>query len=210
MNKNILYLIVISALTVNATLCFSGEWSKNAVSLIDKIKTSRYIKIESPDRQKFLCINTSVEDRSTKLIMKSEEVELDPVMDLTEILWSSDSKAFSVTQSLGGAVGEWITDVYLIRSKDVKKINLGKEFNVTFNKKLQCSDSENVNVGFVSWLQKSQTALVLTEVPPHSTCKDMGKIVGYIIDFYNIKIIRVLNEKQIRLKYGKILGTRFN
>ena len=131
-----------------------------------------------------------------------------PIM---EVLWSPDSRGFAVTVSDGGLVGTYEMHVYLIdaNGKPVYQ-NILSVVRPIANKKQRCiPDNEVANLGVAAWLNGSRKLLIVAEVPPHSSCRNMGDIGGFIVDVKSKKVGKRISEKELWSKWGKYLGCRF-
>jgi hypothetical protein len=66
-----------------------------------------------------------------------------------------------------------------------------------------------VNLGVATWLNGGKGVLVILEVPPHSSCRNMGALVGYEVSLADLKIVERLPEATLRARSGGSLGSRF-
>jgi len=126
---------------------------------------------------------------------------------LTEIIWAPDSAAFAVTQSDGGAVGTWYVEVYRILHRRLQKIDVMKTVAAEFQKRAGGCPEKDANIAAVGWLGP-KALLVVAEAPPHSSCRDMGKIRGYEVSVTNGHLIRKYNADELKYKHLKLLGPR--
>ncbi len=182
-----------------------GEWARDASEVTS---SPGKLKIPAPDHNKVLMINgiafyVMVGDR----ILKGTEKE--GVLQPAEIIWSPDSSAFVITASDGGAVGTWFISVYLLENDSVRYADVAQEVIRHFKRYYKCDEPEEPNVGAVKWLNDSKQLLLVAEVPPHSTCREMGKFKGYIVDIPSGGILEEIDEKDVRLNWSGYLGTRF-
>jgi hypothetical protein len=128
------------------------------------------------------------------------------VDSVAEIAWAPDSKAFFVTSSDGGIVGTWSAKIYQL-GKKVKVLDPTEAARNDFKAATTCQ--EEPNLAAVAWLKGSQELLLIGEVPPHSSCPDMGTFIGYAVSLPTGSIkIRLLKGAVLR-DWGPILGTRF-
>ena len=130
------------------------------------------------------------------------------VPTLAELGWSPDSAGFFVTGSDGGEVGNWQVDVYLIAGSQVRRYDIMKEVEKDFAPHLQCQPPEKLNIGAVGWVAGSRRLVLVAEVPPHSSCLNMGEIRGYLVSVPSGKILRVYSARALRVRWGNMLGTR--
>ena len=126
---------------------------------------------------------------------------------LTEVLWSPDSRNFVINVSDGGLVGGWDTYFYSLDQdeypvfRDVE--SLIRPLADTFP---HCDDAEEPNIGAAAWLENGKELLLVAQAPPHSSCRNMGAIVGFRISVDSWKVIERIPENELRKKWGKILG----
>lgn len=189
-------------------LAKEAEWSREASSL-PYDKGTRHVEIVSPDKGKMAIID------GVKVIVVMEKKHLPNNEDtgvnaLAELLWSPSSTAFSITESYGGEVGDWHVSVYEIRGGRVYRLNVTKEVVQSFKRHYRCKESEDPNVGAVKWLNGGKCLLLVAEVPPHSSCPEMGKLRGYIVEVPTGKIVQQFDERKLRADWGQYLGKRFN
>lgn len=129
---------------------------------------------------------------------------------LTEILWSPDSKSFIVNASDGGVVGTWSAYYYSINIEEKQE---PKNFYNLLASKIQefphCDDPEVANVGAVGWLDGGKELLVVAEVPPHSSCRNMGAIRGFRVAVTSWNVLGEIPEAELWRDWGNVLGPRF-
>jgi len=184
-----------------------AEWSKEAVS-ISYAKPERKIEIPSPDgREKVLIqgVSLSVAMGGNRL-RGTEDVG---VSALAELLWSSDSIAFAITESFGGEVGDWHVTVYMIEKGVVQRLAVSNEVVKSFKSYYRCTEPEEPNIGAITWLNGSRDLLLVAQVPPHSSCPEMGKVRGYLVEVPTGQITKEFDEKELRDLFGGCLGSRF-
>lgn len=126
---------------------------------------------------------------------------------LWEVVWKPDSSAFAINASDGGAVGTWETFVFNIdrdgKTTQVPLAAIILEANSGFT---QCTPAEEPNIAVVGWHRES--LFIMAEVPPHSSCMNMGSLRGYEITNEG-KIISELSGLEVRKQWRKKLGCRF-
>jgi len=185
-----------------------SQWSKESKNISYFHIGIRRIEIMSPDKIKNIIVDSS------KLDLLINEKPLPRMSDiyvetLAELLWSPNSKAFVLSQSDGGWVGRWYVVVYKIKNGHVLKLNIGKSIIKSFKKYYSCAEVEEPNIAAIKWLRGGKELLMVAEVPPHSSCPEMGKIRGYIVDLLSEKITKEIDEKKFRKKWNCYLGVRF-
>lgn len=136
-----------------------------------------------------------------------QEVNEPPV--LSEVLWAPDSRAFVITASDGGLVGTWRAHFYSI---DADGRAIARDITSLISKVTKpfalCSENEEVNFGATGWLRDSSELLVIAQVPPHSSCANMGALIGFRIDVKTWKLQQVIGESTLRSKFAGFLGSR--
>lgn len=129
---------------------------------------------------------------------------------LMEVLWAPNSKYFVINVSDGGLVGTWETKFYFIdvNERPVSR-DIQKPIKLISSKLLQCEPKEEANIGAVTWLNDGKEVLMIAEVPPHSSCQNMGTIYGFRVSVESGKIIERISESGLRKKWAHVLGCRF-
>lgn len=129
---------------------------------------------------------------------------------LTEVLWSGDGKRVAVNWSDGGVVGSWNSSIVVVNdvSKPVIQ-DLPADIVAKANKLPQCEEAESANLGVVAWPKNGQQQLLVAEVPPHSSCRNMGSIQGYLLDSDTGKLVAMFSEAQLKADWRAYLGCRF-
>ena len=183
-----------------------AQWSMEATTLPYEVGT-RQIEVFAPDRRK----KAVIDGVRLSVVMNGKHlpgIEDTGVSTLAELQWSPDSTAFFITESYGGAVGDWRVTVYLSDGRRVRSLDVSKEVIKSFKKHYLCKEPEEPNVGAVKWLNGAKHLLLVAEVPPHSSCLEMGKIRGYIVDIPTGSILQEFTEKKLRPDWGVYLGRR--
>jgi len=129
---------------------------------------------------------------------------------ITEVLWSTDSRHFAINFSDGGAVGTWMTSLYSLGDTDYPlQMEIQSLLKKSANKLPRCYRRETANLGIAAWLNNGKEMLLIAEVPPHSSCRNMGDIFGYRISVKSGAILERFSETVLRKKWGRVLGCRF-
>lgn len=186
-----------------------GAWARDGkylwpgpTAIADFPLAGRNITVTSPDSSMTL----TVRDSEMTVSGPSVPARKYGIDSLSEILWAPDSKAFAVTSSEGGWVGTWSVTVYWKsgRTTDPSKAAL-QRFRREFPK---CPD-EYPNVAAVGWTQGSRNLRVLVEMPCHSSCKQMCKFRGYVVDSTDGHVVERLSEDAVKHRWRKFLGERY-
>jgi hypothetical protein len=192
-----------------------GEWSAAASylwpgedALANPTDYHRNLSVRSPDGR----LAIEVGDVELRVVTTSGDstVYLDPrgVSSLAEVLWAQDSQAVFVTESDGGSVGTWSITVLRFSPEGVEKTNPGSRALADFKQKYPNCPDEYPNVAGVGWLHESQDLLLIVEMPCHSSCQDMCKFLGYIVNPDNGKIKKRLNANEVRARFRAMIGPR--
>ncbi len=184
----------------------AGEWSRSAVTLLS-LGDPRRGGVGSPDGSKTIVVD-GVRLRVVENGHLLPGLENTAIGTLAEISWAPDSKAFFVTESDGGTVGSWSVDVFTISDGGVVRTRPTEEVVRRFSRTYRCHDEELPNVGAVSWGKNSEAILVVAEVPPHSSCPEMGKVRGYIVSVADGKVIEEVSPASLRGHWRRHLGDR--
>ena len=136
--------------------------------------------------------------------------ELGLSLSLTEILWAPDSRRFAATTSDGGLVGTWRLFVSTIgRGGKPRHRELSDAIQRETRTFGRCyGGPETRNVGAAGWLNADEL-LVIAEVPPHSSCSDMGAITGFRVSVRSGKVLERVPERKLRDDFRGLLGCRF-
>jgi hypothetical protein len=189
----------------------SGDWSRDAISLNESNADDSSEYIIMP-RTRSKIIKVLKKGRTIQVIAKerilktSDELGVDA---LCELLWSKKLNAFVLTQSEGGWVGSWYASIYLMDADSVRVIDISSNVIKSFMKHYSCPEgTEEPNIGALKWLNNDKELLLIAEVPPHSSCPDMGMIMGYIVEISTGRIIKEYDQDSLKKQWGKNLGRR--
>lgn len=122
---------------------------------------------------------------------------------LTEVEWAKDSSAFFINASAGGAVGDWSTHVYSVGRGGIRELPIAGLVN---DGSLQSNCQ--LNLVSIAWLDGHRKLLVLEQIPDTSSCTNMGKIAGYVIDLKMRRVAQRLTAAAVRGKYRSYLGAQ--
>jgi hypothetical protein len=122
-----------------------------------------------------------------------------------EVAWAPDSNAFFVTYSDGGNIGTYHVKVFHVTASGLavtEPIPDGRTLFVP-----RCADPESPNVGAVRWMGRgSRRLLVALEVPPHSSCADMGTFRVFEIELPGARVIKQRDQLVAKKLLRKDLG----
>lgn len=158
-------------------------------------------------------ISIKAGDNGLSVIGRKSITHLDDVIGdppVTEILWSPNSRNFVVNESDGGLVGTWTAYLYTLDLNDKPvPYHLEKLMRSVIARIPNCELEESANFGAITWLNDGKELLLVAEVPPHSSCKNMGDVVGFRVSLQSRKIVERLSESTLRKKWSGMLGCRF-
>jgi hypothetical protein len=178
--------VAVSGLSCAADLPFEkarpGEWARDGkylwpgpTAIADFPLGGRNIAVVSPDSTITLTVRDSEMTVSGPSVT-SRSIGID---SLSEILWAPDSKAFAITSSDGGWVGTWTVTVHW---RDGRTTNPSKAALQRFKREFPMCPDEFPNVAAVGWAQSSRNLRVLVEMPCRSSCPQMCKFRGFVVD----------------------------
>jgi hypothetical protein len=185
----------------------TGIWAADGRRL-DQVPNSGRREFPAPNGLLMIREGDGVLSLVTKGRVTALDVPATP--SLTELLWSPDSTAFVINASDGGLIGTW--DAYLfsvgadgrLMARDVRELIEPQAKGVA-----KCATNEVVNLGAGAWLQSGKALLIVLEVPPHTSCRNPGALVGYRVSFPDLKVLERVGESMLRSQWGELLGRRF-
>jgi hypothetical protein len=122
-----------------------------------------------------------------------------------EAAWSPDSRAFFVTYSDGGNVGTYHVKIFHVSASGLRVTEPIPDGRALFVPR--CADPEHPNVGAVRWKGRgSRRLLVAVEVPPHSSCVDMGTFRVFEIELADGRVVTDLNQLEAKTLLRNDLG----
>jgi len=205
------------------TAARTGMWAARAAylwpgptAIVPYPEGGRAIDVRSPDGR------SVVEIRENRLSLRDGGGLLlrnGAVADLAEVLWAPDSHAFVVTESDGGWMGGWDVTEFRIAGRSVKRSKIGRKAFREFSQRKTtyllgypppggCT-MECPNIGAVGWVNGSQQLVVVAEAPNHSSCCDMGTVLGYLLDASTGVILRRYQPDALGKEFAEHLGSRF-
>lgn len=178
------------------------------------INDNRYHLLFSPDGQKSVraAIKTVLSDPNgmqVQLTVKVGKAAFKAHLSGwgSEIAWSSDSKAFFVTQTEGGGGFGIATYVFYVSDAGLRKVDISRTVERKHGRPAQCGGDIDVNVAGIAWLEASQRLLVVAEAPPIAPiCKCPGAFTAYEIELPENRIAKSYSQRQTKQLYGKLLG----
>ncbi|MBO3276333.1 hypothetical protein [Pseudomonas schmalbachii] len=204
----LIILTLIATQTTAEELHCKGVWSSTETALYRQDGTSRTIhskdnSISIEPSQNGIAISQSNGDSSTTPITYSPP--------LAQTIWNNAGNGFAINSSEGGLVGTWSTEIYVKYAK-------GKLINLSINDVIQpylnsfqkCDPPELANYAAIGWSADDRVVLLIIESPPHSSCRNMGEIMGVALDTSANQVIQILPQQKLKKKWREKLGQRIN
>jgi hypothetical protein len=124
----------------------------------------------------------------------------------SEISWSSDSKAFFVTQTEGGGGMGYRTYVFFVDENSVKKVDVSRPVELAHGYSKQCEIKIYPNVVAIAWLEGSSRLLLAAETVPVSICKCAGAFKAYEVKLPENTIIQTFSQSETKRLFPRLLG----
>jgi hypothetical protein len=124
----------------------------------------------------------------------------------TEVLWSPDSRAFTVSGSEEGANGLYETSVFYFLHGRLKQVELTPLITQAFGHPVKCGWPEPPNVAAVRWIVPSKKLLVTAEIIHHSNCDSFGTFRAYAVDLNGPQIVKEYDQLKTKRLFGGDLG----
>jgi hypothetical protein len=196
--------------SVPSLMCEEGVYSKVASRPPGDGRTAMVTEFPSPDGLMKIIVKEKPRSQPEVFVSvagKEYEILFSP-WPCPEFQWAPDSKAFFLTYSEGGAVGNYEVRVYYPSEREVRQLDptpiVAKDFLAHYPK---CFYPETPNFGAITWLKDSSRLLVAAEVLPHSNCDMMGTFAAYEIEIPSGQIIKKYGQLEAKKLFGSLLGT---
>ena len=168
----------------------------------------RNIVVVSPDG----AIETRVTNIELTLVDRNKPTRFAqtsiPVASLAEIRWARGSDAFALTQSDGGWVGTWSVRLYRLGPTGLSESDPGRLVLADFKQLFPRCQDEYPNVAAVGWVEGPRRLRLVVEMPCHSSCTDMCRVAGYVVDTAGGGILERLRETTLRRARKAAIGSR--
>jgi hypothetical protein len=168
---------------------------------------------QSPDGLKTVALrllDDDADDFPTEVKVSTTKTTLVSTIEFglnAEILWSEDSRAFSISGSSEGANGRYHTDVFVLRGNRLNHARLTGLIENAFGHPVKCGWPESPNVAAIKWLERgSIQILVAAEIINHSNCDSMGTFKAYRVDVEKRQITRIYDQLKAKNLFGAELG----
>ena len=182
----------------NAASAFCPDWRTTATK-----------EFSSPDGQKRIVVEVKPMAQPrlhVKIANREYPVEFSP-WPCPEFQWASDSKAFFLTYSTGGNVGNYEVMLYYPTAGGVKVVDptssVQKDFLAHY---ATCFFPETPNLAGITWTKDSDRLLVVAEVLNHSNCDMMGTFAAYEIEAPSGKIVKKYGQLEAKKQFWQTLG----
>ena len=127
---------------------------------------------------------------------------------LTEIIWAPNSLAFIVNESDGGLVGTWSAHYFSIEHGQPVSHSLDAVVRKLVTQGLRCDAGETPNFGVAGWVNGGSSVLLIEEIPPHSSCRNMGAFIGVEVSVSSWTVSRRFSERALQKRWPNLLGCR--
>jgi hypothetical protein len=200
--------LVWTLVSLQPSVAVAGIWAAAAKSAGSKSEGSFVVRAPSGPAAVVYASDGVYLQISRRRTILDDAVEPPP---LTEVLWAPTSRAFVITASDGGNVGTWRAHFYFLDEnnnpipRDIRGL-IGQDADAFAN----CQTREQVNLAAITWLKGGSELLVVAEVPPHSSCQNMGALMGFVISVKSWAVEKKLSQKDMLSKFRKRFGTRLS
>ncbi len=184
-----------------------GAFGNGAAALSGKIAGGGRTTVVSPDGKSRVLVRDNgggLTVQTSGAIGKLSFTTEDAVA--AELTWSTDSKAFFITGSDGGAVGDFHLLVVDRFGGRLTVKDASAAIYAAFGHPVKCDGGAEVpNVGGIKWLP-GHRILVAAEIQPHSVCDSMGTFKAYELDPVTMSVGRRYGQLEAKRLFGPDLG----
>ena len=213
MKANILWfrhtIVIASCLFCSALANAEGIWSK--AGIVPSFDVDANKNTFSPDKKHYVRATIDglfLGEINNKSLQPLSVAAMPP---LWEVLWAPDSNVVAVNFSDGGAVGTWDVDIFEVDSSNhLAAFQVSALIRNAARSLPRCEPIEDVNVALIGWSNRGDIAFLVAEVPPHSSCKNMGELQGFEVSMSSKKILKTIPESVLRNKWLSLLGDRIS
>ncbi len=192
----------------------AGLFARHAVKIADIHGSSRPMTVTAPDDRtraiaRFSEGRKDDDDGGLSVFLGGDDHDFAGGPN-AELLWAPDSRALAVTADDGGATGTFDLSILVHRKKGRhwRQIDLSDRVARLFAPEMRCDEHETPNVGAVGWTS-GQRLIVAAQVPPHSSCRNMGHVAAYIVDVKSGDVLMEVDRRTLHRRYRRMLGTVF-
>ncbi len=191
----------------------AGLFARHAVKLTDIYGSPRPMTVTAPDDRTRAIARFSPargsDDGGLTVFLGGDDHDFAGGPN-AELLWAPDSRALAVTADDGGATGTFDLSILVRRKKGRhwRQIDLSDRVAKVFAPEMHCDERETPNVGAVGWTS-GQRLIVAAQVPPHSSCANMGHVAAYIADVKSGDVLMKVDPRTLHRHYRRMLGTAF-
>lgn len=153
--------------------------------------------------------NDNADDFPALVLVRTQHAQYNARINFAlnaEILWSPDSKAFTVSGSRDGAGGLYQTDVFQVGESGLTKIPMSKLVWQKFGHPVRCGWPESPNVGAVKWLGGSERLVVAAQIIGHSNCDSFSTFKAYEIEVSSKQIVGEYGQIEAKSKFSSSMG----
>ncbi len=181
-----------------------GLFSRSATPIWDEIWERKTMRISAPDGQKTILAEAEGDNLSLRVSAYGKwfPVDLGEWIVGAEAAWSPDSKAFFVTASEGGRVGQYHSLIFQVSEDGIRTVDLNPVVEQAFGHPAVCAWPELPNVVAITWLGSSSRLLLAAQILPHSVCDSMGTFRAYEISVPQGAILRKYSQIETKRLFG--------
>ena len=123
-----------------------------------------------------------------------------------ELLWSPGSRRLAVTWSDGGLVGSWHVAIYDLTGDQPPMLDIAPLLDGPRRRFPVCREPEIANAGAIAWLDGGAALLVAIEAPPHSSCSNMGDVLGLRVSLEDLTVLEEVSQAALLANWRGDLG----
>lgn len=199
--------IILLGLLSPALVLAQGIWS--ASGIVPSVAIAAKQTVMAPDGKQFVRATTHGLLLGNRHNATQQPLPIPALPPLWEVVWAPDSRWVAVNFSDGGAVGTWDTEIFATNPTGLlRPLAVSTLIRHAAHALPICKPAEEINVALLGWSKQGDSALLVAEVPPHSSCDNMGALQGLELSLTTGKIVAQLSETELRQQWQRQLGTR--
>jgi hypothetical protein len=120
-------------------------------------------------------------------------------------LWSPDSNAFAINQTVGGGgIGQRVY-VYYLGAGGLRKLDVSAAIERKVGRSRGCEVPVYPNTAAIEWFSPSKL-LVAVETAPVSICRCYGAFVAYAVSMPDLSVGRKYSQEETKKVFWEALG----
>lgn len=190
-----------------ALVLAQGIWSSSGI--VPSVEIAAKQTVMALDGQQFVQATSHGLQLGNRQNAIQQPFPIAAMPPLWEVMWAPDSRWVAINFSDGGAVGTWDTEIFATDQPTLlRPLGVSALIRHAAHALPICKPAEEVNVALLGWSQRHDSAFLVAEVPPHSSCYNMGTLQGFELSLTTGKIVAQLSENELRQQWQKRLGER--